>query len=279
MKKLVLLFFISFNLAFAQSDDYNFRNAHQNMVIGNYQTAISYYDQYLNQNPNSSLGYQERGVCYMNLGEFQKANENFSRAIIIMPMNWDYYINRGFSYMFLGLPKNAVDDFTHAINYGAAQSSSAFIGRSNAYIDLGNYGQALSDINSALSLSPNDGRALIVRAEIYGLLNDTMHLFQDLSTIADKYPDAIYADVRIYTLTLIYDNANADILFLEGLISNEPNNFFLLIKQGFDYYILKKFNEALDRFRRAANYYNDISPIPNDALNKLILNCENFLNR
>ena len=211
MKKFVLLFFISFNLAFAQSDDYNFRNAHQNMIIGNYQTAISYYDLYLNQNPNSSLGYQERGSCYMNLGEYQKANENFSRAIIIMPMNWDYYINRGFSCMFLGLPQNAVDDFTHAINYGAAQSSSAFIGRSNAYIDLGNYGQALSDINSAISLAPQDSRALVVRAEIYALMNDTMHLFQDLSTIADKYPDAIYADVKIYTLTLIYDNANTDI--------------------------------------------------------------------
>ncbi len=279
MKIAILLFFVSINLVFAQNDDYNFRNAHQNMVSGNYQTAIKFYDLYLQQNTNSAIGYQERGFCYMNLAEYQKANDNFSRAIIIMPMNSDYYINRGYSYMFLELPQNALDDFTRSINLGASNIPSAYIGKANANLDMGNPGLALTDINAAISLAPQDSRALVVRAEIYALMNDTVRMFQDFYTISNKYPDAIYADVKIYTLSLIYDNANADILFINDLLAKDSNNFFLNMKQGFDFYILKKFSEARNCFQKALNYYNGSSLTVTDAIKKFITNCENFMIR
>jgi tetratricopeptide (TPR) repeat protein len=279
MRIAILLFFVSINFVFAQNDDYNFRNAHQNMVSGNYQAAIKYYDLYLQQNTNSAIGYQERGICYMNLADYQKANDNFSRAIIIMPMNSDYYINRGYSYMFLELPQNALDDFTRAINLGATNNPSAYIGKANANLDMGNPGLALTDINAAISLAPQDSRALVVRAEIYALMNDTARMFQDFYTISNKYPDAIYADVKIYTLSLIYDNANADILYINDLLTKEPNNFFLYMKQGFDYYILKKFSDAKTCFQLALDNYSSKSPIASDVLKKFISNCNNYMNK
>ena len=277
MKNFILLFFIfTANLALSQQDDYNYRNANQNMMQGNYKIAIDYYNLFLSQYTNFAKAYQERGQCYTNLGQYQNAYNDYSEAIRLMPMNSEFYINRGYCNMFLGFPQQALDDFNHAIIYGANNNTGAYIGRANAYLDLDNLGLALTDINSAISLSPNDGRNLVVRAEIYGLMNDTNRMLQDLYVISTSYPDAIYADVKTYTLALIYDNATRDINFLNVLLLKEPDNFFILLRRGFDYYILKNFDSAKENFETAFINYKNNSETAAAALKNLISRCDEY---
>ena len=45
---------------------------------GHYEKAIKYYDQVIDLNPEMSIAYHNRGECWLHLGTWNKAKENFT---------------------------------------------------------------------------------------------------------------------------------------------------------------------------------------------------------
>ena len=96
MKKLIILFSFVFYLFGCNSEQNKLKNENPNEEL----TAVEYYN---------------RGLEYKNLGKYQLAIDNFSRAIKINPDYLDAYNDRGIAYKNLGNYQLAIDDYTRAI--------------------------------------------------------------------------------------------------------------------------------------------------------------------
>ncbi|MFW5879891.1 MAG: tetratricopeptide repeat protein [bacterium] len=70
-----------------------------------------------NDEQNSKLlSYIGRGFCYMNIGKLNKAESDYTEAIIFWPDNPFPYFYRGSLYHETGREKKAMDDFTVFLN-------------------------------------------------------------------------------------------------------------------------------------------------------------------
>jgi tetratricopeptide (TPR) repeat protein len=106
----------------------------------------------------------------------QKAgNDDYSVALIertpiaLNPKNARALINRCAAYINLGNYGDAVADCTRAITLNP-QNARAFINRCAAYIKLGNYGDAVADCTQAIALNPQNARAFNNRCTAYSRL-------------------------------------------------------------------------------------------------------------
>lgn len=61
------------------------------------------------------IAYNNRGVAYDDLGQYQRAIEDYNKAIRLKPNNADAYYNRGLAYKELGQYPRAIRDFDQAI--------------------------------------------------------------------------------------------------------------------------------------------------------------------
>ena len=81
----------------------------------------------------------------MAIGEYNKAIQRDGD-------NANAYINRGYSYHELGQYQNAVNDYTKAIQIGGHQDALAYNNRGIGYRKLGQYALANTDKTKACSL-------------------------------------------------------------------------------------------------------------------------------
>lgn len=99
-------------------------------------------------------------------GEYDRAIENFNKAIKLNPKFADPYNDRGLSYKnkdFYDLP---IKDYTKAIEL-APDFAEAYNSRGNAYRNLGDYNQAIQDHTSAIRMNPDLAEAYNDRGILY----------------------------------------------------------------------------------------------------------------
>jgi len=89
MNKLVLLFILIFSSSFAQNNKELFTNANALYKEGEYQRAISFYEQLANNNLVSSELYYNLGNCYYKLNKVGPSIYNYEKAIQLNPLNKD----------------------------------------------------------------------------------------------------------------------------------------------------------------------------------------------
>jgi tetratricopeptide (TPR) repeat protein len=65
--------------------------------LGKYDLAIQDYTKALEVDPANSFAYYNRGITKDRMGDFEGAVADFSSAITLDPGNADFYHNRGFS--------------------------------------------------------------------------------------------------------------------------------------------------------------------------------------
>lgn len=67
------------------------------LQLGQYENAIADYTRALESDSANSFAYYNRGITKDRMGDFEGAVADFSSAIILDPRNADFYHNRGFS--------------------------------------------------------------------------------------------------------------------------------------------------------------------------------------
>lgn len=134
-------------------DAYNNRGiAYYN--IGEYDKAISDFSQALRVNPNYADLYNNRGVVYGKMGEYDKAMSDFNQTLRLNPKHAKAYHNRGIGYFKRGELDNAIRDFTEALRIDPSYVD-AYNNRGIAYRSKGEHDKAISDFERALSINPN----------------------------------------------------------------------------------------------------------------------------
>ena len=278
MKTIILfsiIFFIVLNAHSQITGITSYDNATKFFNAGDYQKAITYYDEYLASYPNDSKAYDERGLCYEYLGQYDKAEQNYSKAISISPNNGDYYVHRGYALMRMGNTKSAVSVFSQSITLNS-QMSNGYAGRMEAYILLGNYDLALNDVNSAMSNDINNPFYLINRAIIYLYLEDTAQLFKSIDTILTINPYDFFSKIKPEYKLFSIQKYFKIIEKLSGLIAEHPKNAFLYFRRGFNYYIIQKFDPARNDFETCLMFLPDTEIILSNFARRFIENCRKY---
>ena len=116
--------------------------------------ALQYYNNALRLSPKSTEALYNRGLLYQNMGELDKAIEDYNSILKIDNSDASAHFNLG--YIDLAFKKNsqsAIMHFTDAIRTNN-QYVEAFYNRGVCYENLGEIKSAIKDFNSAINIVP-----------------------------------------------------------------------------------------------------------------------------
>ena len=133
---------------------YASRGAHYREVTKQLDKARADFDQAISMNPKVATAWNDKGMLFVDLGQYDSALVYFDQAVRLEPRLGPARSNRGAILLGRGNPAAAVEDFTVAIE-ASPRLLDARTNRSLAYSALGDHEKAIADLRTALALEPN----------------------------------------------------------------------------------------------------------------------------
>ena len=160
--------------------------------LGNYQQAIADCNKAIELDPKYAGAYSNRGVAYDDLGNYQQAIADYNKAIELNPKDADVYNNRGRAYHSLGNKEQAIADYNKAIELNPKHAE-AYLNRGISYYRLGNIQQAIADYSKAIELNPKNANAYVCRCVAYAHLGNKLQAMGDYIKAVELNPK--FADI------------------------------------------------------------------------------------
>jgi tetratricopeptide (TPR) repeat protein len=121
-------------------------------AIRDYGLAIQYV--YEDQ---EHVPYQNRGMLLYNKGEFEKAIQDFNKALQLKPDSGTVYFRRGRARKALGDLDQAIKDYDQALRL-RPQDANIYWARGNAWLARGHYSSAVADYQKYFDVGGTDER-------------------------------------------------------------------------------------------------------------------------
>lgn len=229
----------------------------------------------------SKLEYSDSGLAEYEKGNYQKAIENYTRAIEANLREASLYNNRGLAYYSFEKYDKAISDYNRAIEL-EADYKDAYFNRGLAYFKKSSSQEAISDLGKAIELDPKYADAYYNRGLGY---NQSFHYYSKPFTeeAVDKFDRAVADFNKVLELDLNYVLAYAGLgnsYYRHGEWDKATEYYNKAL--GHEDLILKKVEEkGLEEvyYSRARNY-NQFQRTYDDALSDykkvLELNPENL---
>jgi protein O-mannosyl-transferase len=191
--------------------------------LGKWENAIADYSKAIGINPNYHIAYYNRGVAYDNLEQWEKAIADYSSAIVINPKYPTAYFNRGIDYYNLGHLDKAIEDYSKAIRYNPRYSD-AYSNRGIAFYNLRQLDKAIADYSMAIGINPKFANAYSNRGVAYdnqGKLDNAIADYSRALEIDPNYETAYYNRGIAYSNLGQWEKAIAD---YSRVIELDPKN-------------------------------------------------------
>ena len=143
---------------------------HKDRKFGNLEGEIHNRTRVIEINPDDGEAYYERGYAYMSQGSFDKAINDYSKAIYLKYQIEKSLYNRGAAYIQMGENNKAKEDFDSSIEMNP--TSDAYANRSTYYILRKEYMSAVRDCNQAISLDDKNAKAYYNLGSSYAGMGD-----------------------------------------------------------------------------------------------------------
>ena len=193
--------------------------AYYRLDTGNVGWALEDYNQAIEEEPDFTEAYVNRGVLYLEQGLYDRAIEDFDKVIKLNPDYALAYNNRGLAYAQKDTYDRAIDDcdtfgclyptnhifvsayaqkdaydraiqdFSQAITL-KPDFAEAYNNRGLAYALQGAYGRAIEDFSQAIKLNPGDALAYYNRGYAYVQKGDYDQALLDLDAVIRLKPDS-----------------------------------------------------------------------------------------
>jgi tetratricopeptide (TPR) repeat protein len=161
-------------------------------ATGNHHSAIDLYSQVLSSAElapkERRTAYIGRGVAHGNIGEFEAAIADFSRAITLDPNLSDAYYDRALVESDVGRYAAALSDFA-AIASAASSYPSYYYYRGYVHFENNDYEQAISDLSTASLTMGQDASVYYHRAKAYDAKGDRQSAIADFSAAIRLKPE------------------------------------------------------------------------------------------
>lgn len=127
---------------------------------GNFKKAVEIYTQIINSEPVPpamvlSVIFKHRGMAHFAQGLYEDALNDFKKSVEHDPKCFRSIYYEGIVYSVQGNEKEAVDCFNRSLSIDAFQSH-VYYRRALSFYNLGDYKNAMNDVNNALKLGLDD---------------------------------------------------------------------------------------------------------------------------
>ncbi len=156
---------------------------------GQFDRAIQDYDKAIKLDPKSEYGYGGRGTAYQKMGEHGRAIADFNVAIRLNQQSV-YYVFRGKSFFEKRDYDKAMQDYDQALRLNPANID-AYRLRSEVYYFKDEYDRAIADLNNAIRLDPTNAILFAARGSSFSRKGDYGRAISDLSEAIRFNPKSI----------------------------------------------------------------------------------------
>ena len=178
---LIILLLVAINIGGADSDqiviiepaatgpisvDSYYSKGKEYYNIGEYDQALSELTKATEVNSNRQSAYVFRGLSHIGLGQYERAIGEFNQAIRIDLSDSLAYHNRGYAYGELGQYQSAIEDYNETIRL-EPYDTDAYYNRANSYYHLGEFQQAVLDYGEAIRIDETNIWAYVNRGISY----------------------------------------------------------------------------------------------------------------
>lgn len=199
--------------------------------------SMTLWTNVLDQFPYVGTALNNRGNVYgKELGDLDKAMENFNASILYEPTYENAYANRGIVYCLRGQFDLAIQDFNKAVELKPGYFDALF-NRGIAFSQTNQFDKALADFNTLIKTNPEDARLYSHRGWAYvqkQMLNDGLADFNKALSLDPGFAEAYYR--RSYALFSLqrYKEAYVDMQQAIALGMNVDPQYMASIKQAAD---------------------------------------------
>ncbi len=150
---------------------------------GEYSSAIALLSQAIKHHPTHAIDYNNRGLIYFQMGQRQKALDDYNRALQLNPELDSAYNNRGNYYAATGQLAKALADYEKALDLNP-RNVRTWINQAITFRELGLYDLAIENLDLALILG-------CLQNHIYAERGRTYHLRGDWNCVIADYQRAL----------------------------------------------------------------------------------------
>ena len=200
-----------------------------------YERAANLYTKAVELETNSSWAYLGRGGAYLHLRMIDKANNDFNTALAletnIVPLSC-MHMNRGYFYMQTTNYEKAVEDYSKAIQLNPSFQT-AYAHRAWVFLLQQRYDLTIMDCNMAIMLKPDDVESLYYKGKAHYAKLDYTKAIEALSKaieINTNYYWAYFGRANVYFRKNDYSHTIKD---YDRCIQIQPTNAEAFTGRGF----------------------------------------------
>jgi Flp pilus assembly protein TadD len=116
--------------------DWAYRNGLNSLWLGNYESALGYFESAVNKNPERADAWIQVGFCKVKQGKNQDAIRAFQQALKLRPNSYEAHNKLGDAYYYAGNYLRAVDSYKQAVAL-RPDLAEGFYNLGMAYLELG----------------------------------------------------------------------------------------------------------------------------------------------
>jgi tetratricopeptide (TPR) repeat protein len=222
------------------------------MDAGEYDRAIEDATQAIALAPDYHDAYHNRGNALAGKGEFAKAIADYKRAISLKPDDAVLYNSLGLAYAAMGLSSLAIDSYGKSISL-RAEYMEAYNNRGLAYAGVGELALAINDYNRAGELKPGEASVYINRGLAFAGQGRAEQAEKEYTTALQLKPAPALAVKALSNRGILrfnrrdYDLALSD---FNAAAELSPDVVAVYFNRGTLYRVLGEYTRAAEDFSR-----------------------------
>lgn len=130
-----------------------YRNGLESLWLGNYDSAVGYFENAVNKNPKRADAWVKVGYCKVKQGKNQEAIKAYTEALQLKPNDADIHNKLGDAYYYAGRMREAIESYTEAKRLRPECAEFSY-NLAIAYFESGNLSMAAAEARTLQRLDP-----------------------------------------------------------------------------------------------------------------------------
>jgi len=131
----------------------SYRNGLDSLWLGNYDSAVGFFENAVNKNPKRADAWVQVGYCKVKQGKSQEAIRAYQQALQLKPDDAEIHNKLGDAYYYAGRLREAIDSYTTAAQL-EPNNAETFYNLAIAYAESGNQMMAATEARILQRLDP-----------------------------------------------------------------------------------------------------------------------------
>lgn len=175
----------------------NYKIGYEKIELGDFESAITFFNLVIDENPNIPLAYYYRGFSKFHLNQYHDAIKDYTSYIGLDPSFSPSFFGRGFCKFRLHEFSESIEDFNIAIKLNPEDSDS-YLMRGSSKSNLDQFEDSIQDFNVALRINPHNPHAYFNRGISLYNVGDQKSAFNDWKIAGDMGLTEGYEMIKQY---------------------------------------------------------------------------------